>query len=346
MVESVRERRVTPPACGECTCDDHGVNDTPTDGSCGSSVICAASGCSTSGAGPARRRSRSRTGRDRHRGRRDRRTPRARPRARAEQAEVKVEWRTGDLADLAFLRAESIDAAFSAYAVAEVDDAARLFRQVAAGAQAQRAFVFSYEHPMSLCLDASGVVVAARTSIPARSTCERDGESGAGIHVRDVGEVFTELGARRLPRRHDPRARPVDAGRQGARHHRLARPQGRRLIGFAACGFDALLAAQRVEARVGLVLADRALVETDLEQEVERLAHDPPGATPRCSMTCRPSSGGRMASSSSCSRSSAMRRSSSSMRRCSARARFWLRVVQSHRCRWLSWSSRSPASRT
>jgi len=30
----------------------------------------------------------------------------ARARARAEEAEVKVEWRTGDLADLAFLRAE------------------------------------------------------------------------------------------------------------------------------------------------------------------------------------------------------------------------------------------------
>src|SRR6516162_811177 len=49
----------------------------------------------------------------------------AQARTRAEQAEVKVEWRVGDLADLAFLRAESIDAAFSAYSVAEVDDAAR-----------------------------------------------------------------------------------------------------------------------------------------------------------------------------------------------------------------------------
>ena len=46
-----------------------------------------------------------------------------------------------------------------------------------------------------------------------------------------------------------------------------------------------------------------------------------------------------MASSSSCSRSSAMRRSRSSIRRCSARARFWLRVVQSQRWRWLSSSS-------
>ena len=52
----------------------------------------------------------------------------AHARERAEREEVKVEWRKGDLADLAFLRAESIDAAFSADAVAEVDDAARLFR--------------------------------------------------------------------------------------------------------------------------------------------------------------------------------------------------------------------------
>ena len=78
--------------------------------------------------------------------------------ARAEQAEVKVEWRVGDLADLAFLRAESIDAAFSAYAVAEVDDAARLFRQVQRVLKPNAPFVFSYDHPMALCVDDAGAV--------------------------------------------------------------------------------------------------------------------------------------------------------------------------------------------
>jgi SAM-dependent methyltransferase len=116
----------------------------------------------------------------------------ARARARAEQAEVKVEWRVGDLADLAFLRAESIDAAFSAYSVAEVDDAARLFRQVQRVLKPNAPFVFSYEHPMSICIDA-GSTVGRSYFDPGPIDVERDGES-VRIHVRDIGDVFTELG--------------------------------------------------------------------------------------------------------------------------------------------------------
>jgi len=116
----------------------------------------------------------------------------ARARARAEQAEVKVEWRTGDLADLAFLRAESIDAAFASSSVAEVDDAARLFRQVQRVLKPNGAFVFSYAHPMSLCIDASGVVTRSYFD-PGPIDLERDGDS-VRIHVRDIGDVFTELG--------------------------------------------------------------------------------------------------------------------------------------------------------
>ncbi len=115
----------------------------------------------------------------------------ARARARAEHAEVKVEWRTGDLADLAFLRAESIDAAFSAYSVAEVDDASRLFRQVQRVLKPNCPFVFSYEHPMSLCID--GGTVTRSYFDPGPIDVTRDGEP-VRVHVRDIGEVFTELG--------------------------------------------------------------------------------------------------------------------------------------------------------
>jgi len=115
-----------------------------------------------------------------------------RARARAQQAEVKVEWRIGDLADLAFLRAESIDAAFSAFAVAEVDDAARLFRQVQRVLKPHAPFVFSYEHPMSLCTDDAGTVVRSYFD-PGPIDIDRGGEP-ARVYVRDVGAVFTELG--------------------------------------------------------------------------------------------------------------------------------------------------------
>jgi SAM-dependent methyltransferase len=113
-------------------------------------------------------------------------------RERAEREEVKVEWRKGDLADLAFLRAESIDAAFSAYAVAEVDDVARLFRQVQRVLKPNGPFVFSYEHPMALCIGPGGTVDRSYFE-PGPIEVERHGEP-VRVHARGISEVFTDLG--------------------------------------------------------------------------------------------------------------------------------------------------------
>jgi SAM-dependent methyltransferase len=76
----------------------------------------------------------------------------------AEADEVRVEWHRSDLADLAFLRADSVDLAFSAHALAEVEDLDRVFRQVHRVLTPGGAFVFSYEHPVALCTgrDAGG----------------------------------------------------------------------------------------------------------------------------------------------------------------------------------------------
>jgi ubiquinone/menaquinone biosynthesis C-methylase UbiE len=116
----------------------------------------------------------------------------ARARSRATHDEVKIEWRMGDLADLAFLRAESIDAAFSADAVAEVDDAARLFRQVQRVLKPNGSFVFSYEHPMSLCTGPTGALERSYFD-PGPINVERLGEP-AQVYARSIGDVFTELG--------------------------------------------------------------------------------------------------------------------------------------------------------
>ncbi len=116
----------------------------------------------------------------------------ARARERAEREEAKVEWRKGDLADLAFLRAESIDIAFSAFAVAEVDDASRLFRQVQRVLKPNGPFVFSYEHPMALCVGPDGTVDHSYFE-PGPVTVERHGEA-IRLHARGIGDVFTELG--------------------------------------------------------------------------------------------------------------------------------------------------------
>jgi SAM-dependent methyltransferase len=74
----------------------------------------------------------------------------ARARAAAERAEVRLELHTADLADLAFLRADSIDLAFSDGAVGAAADLGRLFRQVHRVLRHGAPFVFVLPHPVTL----------------------------------------------------------------------------------------------------------------------------------------------------------------------------------------------------
>ena len=64
-----------------------------------------------------------------------------------EREGVKVELRQGDLADLAFLRGESVDLVFSAYAFGYVEDLNRVFRQVHRVLKPNASLVFSLPHP-------------------------------------------------------------------------------------------------------------------------------------------------------------------------------------------------------
>lgn len=66
----------------------------------------------------------------------------------AEDAEVRVEFHHGDLADLGFITSASIDLVFSAMAFGFVDDLARVFRQVHRVLKTGSAFVFSLPHPL------------------------------------------------------------------------------------------------------------------------------------------------------------------------------------------------------
>ena len=70
----------------------------------------------------------------------------------ADLHEVRVEWHEGDVADLAFLRADSVDLAFAAGVLTEVEDVDRLLRQVHRVLRAGAPFVFSYDHPMALAV--------------------------------------------------------------------------------------------------------------------------------------------------------------------------------------------------
>ena len=60
---------------------------------------------------------------------------------------VKVDLRHGDLADLAFVRADTMDLVFSAYAFGFIEDLDRVFRQVHRVLKPEHPVVFSLPHP-------------------------------------------------------------------------------------------------------------------------------------------------------------------------------------------------------
>ena len=118
-------------------------------------------------------------------------------RTNVEQAEVKVELHQSDLAELPFVRADSIDVALSVFALANVDDLDRVFRQVHRVLHPECAFVFSLPHPAYAMLDADQAddegARVARTyfdrSVRPWFTETDEGEE----HVRSISELHTSL---------------------------------------------------------------------------------------------------------------------------------------------------------
>lgn len=99
-------------------------------------------------------------------------------RDRAEREEVRFEVHHADLAELAFLRADSIDAAHSDRALADVVDLARVFRQVHRVLRQGAPFVIVLPHPY-----------AAHAPAPDNPTFD----DVARPSVRSFSEIFTEL---------------------------------------------------------------------------------------------------------------------------------------------------------
>lgn len=115
-------------------------------------------------------------------------------RLEAEDQEVRVEWHVGDLADLAFLRGDSVDLAFSSGALAEVEDVGRLFRQVHRVLKHGAPFVCAYEHPMTTCLRGSlEPGGSARSYFDPAPITELDGGRQVTRYPRTIAEVFTAL---------------------------------------------------------------------------------------------------------------------------------------------------------
>jgi SAM-dependent methyltransferase len=119
----------------------------------------------------------------------------ARARERAEAASVRVELHQAGLAELAFLRSDSIDAALSVMALASVDDLARVFRQVHRVLKPEAPLVLSVPHPAFALIDPAGTdplrIVRAYDD-PTPRTWELDGRDVVDI-PRTFSELFTTL---------------------------------------------------------------------------------------------------------------------------------------------------------
>jgi 2-polyprenyl-3-methyl-5-hydroxy-6-metoxy-1,4-benzoquinol methylase len=118
-----------------------------------------------------------------------------RARQAAEDAEVRVELQQAQLAELAFVRADAIDVAFSSMALAEVADIDRVFRQVHRVLKPECPIVFSLPHPaftmFSPTVD-TPLVVQRRYHDATRVTWYR-GDDEVVDHPRTVSAVFTSL---------------------------------------------------------------------------------------------------------------------------------------------------------
>jgi SAM-dependent methyltransferase len=117
-------------------------------------------------------------------------------RKRAEAAEVRIELRTGDLADLAFLRGDSVDVAFAEGSLASLSDLGRVLRQVQRVLRAGAWFAFSLPHPVAACVDADAVPdgsLPLASPVVARSYFD-DLPYGSEVHPHRIADVFAQLG--------------------------------------------------------------------------------------------------------------------------------------------------------
>ena len=113
----------------------------------------------------------------------------------AEEHDVRIEFHHGDLADLAFVRADQIDVCLAVYSLAEVGDVSRVFRQVHRVLKPEAPLVCSFPHPAFAMFDPTAPD-PLRVAHPYDQSGPRSWELGNDTitdHPRTVGEIFTTL---------------------------------------------------------------------------------------------------------------------------------------------------------
>jgi SAM-dependent methyltransferase len=144
---------------------------------------------------------------------------------RAEDEGVRVELHHGDLADLAFVRADSIDLALSVWALHTVDDLGRVFRQVHRVLRPNAPLVVSIPHPVYDLLDPDSMeslLIRRSYFEPGRHTVSGlfSGLANANFRVDRVLEPEPRAGGARSAEWHDamryvPRTLIVRARKEG-----------------------------------------------------------------------------------------------------------------------------------
>jgi SAM-dependent methyltransferase len=114
----------------------------------------------------------------------------------SERSGVKVELHEGDLGDLAFTRADTVDVVFSVYALNLVEDVNRVFRQVHRVLKPGCPLVFSVPHPaydMIVDDDLEEPLLVRRSYFDdSRIELDTDGPPYFGYH-HTISDLFTGL---------------------------------------------------------------------------------------------------------------------------------------------------------
>ena len=112
----------------------------------------------------------------------------------AEREDVKLELHQGDLADLAFVRADAIDVAMSIYALGGVADLDRVFRQVHRVLRPEAPFVVSLPHPAYRAVDSSAdPPVFERPYFDRAPRSWTGGDDSNRDYPVTIGDLFTSL---------------------------------------------------------------------------------------------------------------------------------------------------------
>ena len=112
------------------------------------------------------------------------------------QADARIELLETDFAELAAVRADSIDLAISIYSLAGVDDLSRVFRQVHRVLRQEAPFIFSLPHPAFSMIDpGSDEPLRIRRAYWDHSPRSwTSGEHQGTDHTHTISDLFTQLG--------------------------------------------------------------------------------------------------------------------------------------------------------